>query len=71
VVRFAADENLTHDVATLNRHAYDRIHEGLPMAGVCHLSRTVSISAILDDLLLILDVTTAEEWSGRIIFLPL
>lgn len=74
VLEWAAAEGrilLTHDVATLMDRAYERIHRGLPMTGVCQVSRAQSMGAVIDDLLLIVDVSSAVEWADRVIFLPL
>jgi hypothetical protein len=62
---------LTHDVTTMERHAYDRIATGLPMPGVFELSQQFAISQAIDEILFVAKYSLKNEWEGKVIFLPL
>lgn len=74
VLEWAADQDrilLTHDVTTMTRHAYERIKVGLPMPGIVEVSRTVAIGTAIEDILLLTDLSLANELDGQVIYLPL
>ena len=74
VLAWAAQEDrviLTHDVSTMTAHAYTHIADGLPTAGVFAVSQALSISRVLDDLLLLAECSLAGEWTGQVRYLPL
>ena len=74
VLAWAAQEDrviLTHDVSTMTAHAYARMADDLPMAGVFAVSQSLSISRALDDLLLLTECSLAGEWAGQGRYLPL
>ena len=74
VLEWAALENrllLTHDVATITRHAYDRIEAGMAMPGVMELSRLVPIGQAIVDVRLLAELSREAEWEGQILYLPL
>ncbi len=74
VLAWAAQEGrilLTHDVSTITKFAYERIGAGLPMPGVIELGRNVALGIAIDDLLLIAEASTDEEWDNKIGYLPL
>lgn len=62
---------LTHDVATITRHAYERVHIGQPMPGVFEVSRTVPIGTAIENILLLAEYSLEGEWEGQILYLPL
>lgn len=62
---------LTHDVETITYFAYDRVKAGLAMPGVFIMSQNIAISHIIEDLLLIIESTEADEWENQVFFLPL
>jgi Domain of unknown function (DUF5615) len=62
---------LTHDVATMTRYAYDRVKAELPMPGVFEVSRQVPIGVVIEELLIIVECSEAEEWEGQVRYLPL
>ena len=41
------------------------------MAGLILVPQTAALGQMIDDLVLIAEATTAEEWNGTIVFLPL
>jgi hypothetical protein len=51
--------------------AEDRLKAGRSMAGLILVPQTAALGQIIDDLVLIAGATTAEEWNGTIVFLPL
>ncbi|MGH2347743.1 MAG: DUF5615 family PIN-like protein [Chloroflexota bacterium] len=73
VLAWAAEQGrivLTHDLATLPNHAYDRMSAGLPMTGVFAVAATSSIARAIDDILLLAECSEHAEWEGRIVYLP-
>ena len=74
VLEWAALENriiLTHDVQTLVGDAYARVEQGLPMAGVILVPETLAIGNALEDLELLIGASEPEEFSDRVMFIPL
>ena len=74
LLEWAAKEGrilLTHDLDTMTRYANQRIAQGLPLAGVIFVRDTLPVAKVIDDLLAILGASEANEWEGRIDFLPL
>ena len=74
VLEWAAQDGrvlLTHDVATMTRHAYERVKSGKPMPGVFEVSRKVPISTAIEDLLLLAECSEEGEWEGQVHYLPL
>jgi hypothetical protein len=62
---------LTHDVATMTRHAYDRVRGGKPMPGVFEVSREVPIGLAIEEILMLAECSVAGEWEGQVRYLPL
>lgn len=62
---------LTHDVSTMTRFAYDRVREGKRMPGVFEVSRKVSLSIAIDEIVLLAECSDAGEWEGQVRYLPL
>ncbi len=62
---------VSHDVRTMTAYAKIRLLAGLPMAGLLLIPQAYPVGQAIEDLLLIAEVSTAEEWRGRVIFLPL
>jgi hypothetical protein len=74
VLALAAAEDritLTHDVATMPHFANARVADGLPMPGVFALIRGLPIGPLLDELALIAEFSTPEEWRDRVWYYPL
>ncbi|MEG4960491.1 MULTISPECIES: DUF5615 family PIN-like protein [unclassified Microcoleus] len=73
ILEWAANEArilLTHDVATITDHAYERIQNGLPMPGVVEVIATASIGQVIDDLYLFVCCSQPDEYEGQILFIP-
>jgi len=62
---------ITHDHRTMRPCAEDRLKAGLPMTGLILVRQAAALGQVIDDLVLIAEATTAEEWNGTIVFLPL
>ena len=74
VLEWAAQENrvlLTHDRNTIIKFAYERVMNGKPMPGVIEVSRSIPVSIVIDDILLIALTSDSGDWEGQIIYLPL
>jgi uncharacterized protein DUF5615 len=70
----AAAENrvlLTHDVSTLIGRAFERIKAGRPMPGVIAVAQSMGIGAAIDDLALVIECSTHDEWRDQVRYLPL
>ena len=62
---------ITHDHRTMRPCAEDRLKAGKAMTGLILVRQTAALGQVIDDLVLIAEATTAEEWKGTIVFLPL
>lgn len=74
VLEWAAQEGrvlFTHDVATMTRHAYERMQEGKRMPGVFEVPRSLPIGQAIEDILLIAECSLEGEWEGQVRYLPL
>ncbi len=74
VLEWAAQEArilLTHHVATITLHAYERVRAGKLMPGVFEVSRNVPIAVAIEDILLLAECSLDGEWEGQVRYLPL
>jgi hypothetical protein len=74
VLQWAATKRrvlVSHDHRTMRAHAEERLRIELPMAGLVLVPQEYPIGRAIDDLALIAEATTAHEWDGKIVFLPL
>jgi len=74
VLEWAAAEGrvvVSHDHRTMRAHAEERVKTALPMAGLILVRQGDPLGETIDDLVLIGETTSAEEWGGKIVFLPL
>lgn len=74
VLRWAAREDrvlLTHDVTTMTRHAYDLVRDGETMAGVLEVRRSVPVGQAIDEILLVAECSSPEDWNHQVRYLPL
>jgi hypothetical protein len=62
---------VSHDHRTMRAHAEERLRLNLPMAGLILVAQEYPIGPAIDDLALIAEATTADEWDGKIVVLPL
>ena len=74
ILKWAADTGrivLTHDLATMPVDADDRLNAGLPMPGLFLIPQSRETGAMIDELQLIIECSSAEEWEGKVRYLPL
>lgn len=74
ILAWAAERDrvlLTHDVSTITLHAYQRAASGAHMPGVFELSRSVSVSEAVEDIVLLTECSHLGEWEGQVRYLPL
>ena len=74
VLTWAAREGrvlMTHDAATMTSAAYTRIGAGAPCPGVILIPQWLAVSIALEDLLLVVECSTPEDWVNQVRFLPL
>lgn len=74
VLEWAAREErilLTHDYQTIPKHAFERLSQKLPLAGVFLCDANSAPLAVIQDLQLLDECSTNEEWSGQVHYLPL
>ena len=62
---------VSHDCRTMTAAARSRIREGLPMTGLVLFRQDCPVAVAIEELELVSEVTTAEEWHDVIAFLPL
>lgn len=73
-MEWAASENrilLSHDVATITKHAYERVESGKPMPGVFEIPQSLPVGDTVEDLLLIAECSESAEWESQVRYLPL
>ncbi len=61
---------LTHDTRTMAYFAYERIRRGQAVSGVLEVSAALPIGQVIEDLLLLVNCTTGEEWQNQVRYLP-
>lgn len=74
VLEWATSERrvvVSHDHRTMRAYAEQRLKDGLPMTGLILVSQGDPLGQVINDLVLVAEITTAEEWEGTIVFLPL
>jgi hypothetical protein len=62
---------ITHDHRTMRPCVDDRLKAGRTMTGLILVPQTAPLGQVIDDLVLIAEATTPEEWEGKVVFLPL
>jgi len=62
---------LTSDVSTLVGYAYERVKSGDSMPGVFVIGQGVSLGPIIEDLILLAEVSREGEWDAQVRYLPL
>lgn len=74
VLEWAAQEGrilLTHDRATIPDFAYERINDGNVMSGVFVIGNRYPVGQAIEEILLLVLCSNAEEWEGVVCYLPL
>jgi hypothetical protein len=62
---------LTHDVATMTRHAYDRVRESKVMPGVFEVGRQLPMAVAIEQIELLAVCSVEGEGVGQVRYLPL
>ena len=62
---------VSHDHRTMRAYAEERLTAGEEMTGLILVHQDYPLGQAIDDLVLIGETTTAAEWQGKILFLPL
>ena len=73
VLKWAAESGrvlLTHDVRTMPKYAFARVTAGKPMAGVFVVTGDATRGRIIDDIVLIAQCSTSDEWQDSVTYLP-
>jgi hypothetical protein len=74
ILAWAAEQNrviLTHDRNTMAGHAYDRVRNGEPMAGVFVVPREMPVGKAISELEAMIACSLDGEWDHLVVFLPL
>jgi predicted nuclease of predicted toxin-antitoxin system len=69
-----AQENrilLTHDVTTMTSFAYQRLANGQSFPGIILVRANAQFSTVVEDLLLLIEVSQEVEWTDQIHYVPL
>ena len=61
---------VTHDRQTLPGFAYERLAATLPMSGLFVVPPDAPLSATIDELAMLAQLSEPDEWEGRVLFLP-
>src|SRR5215204_5361506 len=73
ILDYAAANSLivvTHDVNTMISFAYERERSGKQFAGIFVIRRSREVARIVEDLLTVWGASEAEEWHGRVVYVP-
>jgi hypothetical protein len=62
---------LTHDINTIPAFAWDRVRLGLVMPGVLVFTSTMSIGQAIDELILVVEGSSPDDWKDMVTYFPL
>ena len=62
---------LTHDARTIPVHMYEMLAAGKSVAGVLIVGDALPIGPVIDDIVVIIEYSTIEDWRNQIQRLPL
>src|SRR5689334_13773269 len=71
VLAWAAREGrivLTHDVATMPNHAYERIASGDALPGLFVVPQTLTIGDAIEELILLIECSLDDEWVDQVYY---
>jgi Domain of unknown function (DUF5615) len=74
VLAYAAAEGLlvvSHDVNSMIDEAYARLTTEEPLSGLLMVQQRGAIAPVIESLVLIWSASEAEEWRGRVVYLPI
>ena len=73
VLAWAAQEGrilLTHDQRTIPSYAFERLSAGETIAGIIVVKNASAIRTVIEDILIIVECSTAPEWINQVQRLP-
>ena len=62
---------VSHDTSTMRGFFYERVNAGLPVPGLFLVHGWKPIGEVIDSLELILLASEADEWKGKLEYIPL
>lgn len=62
---------LTHDASTIPVFVDERLQEDLPVAGVIIIPSGMALGRAIDELLLIDEASSLDDWTSKVLYLPL
>ncbi|MFT5467106.1 MAG: ABC-type sugar transport system substrate-binding protein [Verrucomicrobiales bacterium] len=62
---------VSHDVNTMPGFAYDRMADGIAMGGLVLVPEDMPIGPVIEELLILVECLTFEEFQGKVEYLPL
>lgn len=74
LLAWLADEGrilLTHDVSTMPRYVYDRVHAGQPVPGVIAVHRHTPIGQAIDELEILIGASEPEDFANQVTYIPI
>lgn len=74
VLEWAAGEGrllLTHDEATMIDFAYARVKAGLAMPGLWVAHQDLKIANVIEDVIILAELSRDGEWEGQVNYFPL
>ena len=74
ILAWAAENDhvvFTHDVQTMTKFAYDRVRAGQKMPGLFEVRRGLSLRGVIDDTILLIELSKPGEWEGQVRYFPL
>jgi predicted nuclease of predicted toxin-antitoxin system len=74
ILEWAAVHNyilLTHDRATVPDYAYKQVAAGQPMTGVFVVNDRLALRQAIDEILFLDECSEQDEWSKKVVYLPL
>jgi hypothetical protein len=74
VLEWAAQENrvvLTHDKNTMTKYAYARLRAGQPLPGLLVVPWSMPIGVVIENILIMLGASLADEWEGQVRYVSL
>jgi hypothetical protein len=74
ILQWAANEGrvlVSHDLKTIPDFAFERVAPRLAMPGVFLAAKALAMAVVIDELALIAEASNAEDWVGKVVYLPL
>lgn len=62
---------LTHDVRTMPRYVYERVHSGQAVPGVIEVHRSTSIGQAIDELEIMIGAGEAKDFENQVKYIPI